>query len=132
MRFTRRSLRVAAPPGRDRGAVDVSIQMLFGSLAVIMAMLLVFEVAAFWHARNVFDDAAAEGARVAAAYDGTCRRGIAAARERVQQAAGSWGETVRITCVDGPVVTINIAGRTPGLIGGALVARTSESAPKER
>jgi len=109
----------------------VSIQMLFGSLAVIMAMLLVFEVAAFWHARNVFDDAAAEGARVAAAYDGTCRQGVTAARTMVRQAAGSWGEGARITCVDGPVITVNIAGRTPGMLGGGLVARASESAPKE-
>jgi len=131
MRHSRRPRRAHQAPGRDRGAVDVSIQMLFGSLAVIMAMLLVFEVAAFWHARNVFDDAAAEGARVAAAYDGTCRQGVTAARTMVRQAAGSWGEGARITCVDGPVITVNIAGRTPGMLGGALVARASESAPKE-
>ena len=65
---------------RDRGAVDVSVQMLFGSVAVLFALLLVFEAVAFWHARNVFDEAAAEGARVAAAYDGTCDDGVAAIR----------------------------------------------------
>jgi len=132
MRYSRRSPRGKVAAGRDRGAVDVSIEMLFGSVAVIMAMLLVFEVAAFWHARNVFGDAAAEGARVAAAYDGTCQLGVNAAREVLQQAAGSWAETVSVSCVDGPVVTLDVSGRTPGLIGGALVARASESAPKER
>ena len=51
---------------RDRGAVDVSIQMLFGSIAVIFVMLLIFEVTAFWHTRNVLDEAAAEADKYAA------------------------------------------------------------------
>lgn len=118
---------------RDRGAVDVSIQMLFGMMAVIFVMLLIFEVTAFWHARNVFDEAAAEGARVAAAYDGTCAEGIAAARSLVRDAGGSWSAGVRVTCIDGPMVTVFVSGGTPGALGRlGFKALASESAPKER
>lgn len=118
---------------RDRGAVDVSIQMLFGMMAVIFVMLLIFEVSAFWHARNVFDEAAAEGARVAAAYDGTCAEGIVAARSLVRSAGGSWSTSVRVTCTDGPMVTVTVTGSTPGALGTiGFKAYASESAPKER
>lgn len=119
---------------RDRGAVDVSIQMLFGSMAVIMVMLLIFEAVAFWHARNIFDEAASEGARVAAAYDGTCEEGIAVATEMVQRHAGSWAERVSVTCTEGDIVRVVVAGRTPGVLGERLGmrARAVETAPKER
>ena len=118
---------------RDRGAVDLSIQMLFGMMAVIFVMLLIFEVTAYWHARNVFDEAAAEGARVAAAYDGTCTDGVAAARSQLRAVGGSWASSVRISCVDGPMVTVSITGSTPGALGPVgFKAFASESAPKER
>ena len=79
----------------DRGAVDVSLQMLFGAMTLLFTLLLLFETTAYWHARNVFDDAAAEGARVAAAYDGTCRDGVGAARAMVVRHAGAWAEPPR-------------------------------------
>jgi hypothetical protein len=118
---------------RDRGAVDVSIQMLAGSIAVLFVLLLVFEAVAYWHARNVFDDAAAEGARVAAAFDGSCAAGVAAARATVEHSAGSWADHVEVTCTDGPTVSVTVAGRTPGVLGGGIGmrARVTETAPKE-
>jgi hypothetical protein len=119
---------------RDHGAVDVSIQMLYGFIAVLLALALIFETVAYWHARNVFDEAAAEGARVAAAFDGTCVDGVAAARAEVLDRAGSWGRGARVTCTDGLVVTVTITGRTPGVLGAAMgmMASVSESAPKEQ
>lgn len=119
---------------RDRGAVDVSIQMLFGFIAMLFAMLLVFEAVSYWHARNVFDEAAAEGARVAAAFDGDCIEGIAAARAVVQRTAGSWAEGVGITCTEGVLISVTVVGRTPGVMGDALgfTARVTETAPKEQ
>ena len=119
---------------RDRGAVDVSVQMLFGSVAVLFALLLVFEAVAFWHARNVFDEAAAEGARVAAAYDGTCNDGVAAARAMVGRMAGSWAEQVDVVCTDAEMVTVTVTGHTPGVVGDALGFEVSvaESAPREK
>jgi hypothetical protein len=130
--------RAADPRGtlprlRDRGAVDVSLQMLFGMVFVIFVMLLVFEATTYWHARNVFDDAAAEGARVAAAFDGTCADGIAAARSVVARTAGSWSSDVVVACTDGVVVTVTVSGHTPGVLGSALGlhASAAETAPKE-
>ena len=117
----------------DRGAVDVSIQMLFGFMAVLLTMLLIVEATSFWHARNVYDEAASEGARVAAAYDGSCAQGIAAAQALVRRTAGSWARGLSVTCTDGPLVTVTVTGSTPGVLSGSLGfrARVTESAPKE-
>ena len=126
--------RLGRARSRDRGAVDVSIEMLFGFVFVLFAMLLVFETVAYWHARNVFDEAAAEGARVAAAFDGDCAQGIAAAAAVVQRTAGSWAEGVGVTCTEAALVTVTVSGRTPGVLGNALGfrAHVTETAPKER
>lgn len=120
------------PP--DRGAVDLSVEMLFGLLLVIAVCLTVFEAVAYWHARNVFDDAASEGVRVAAAFDGGCEAGVAAARREIARRSSSWATDVEITCTDGPVVTMRITGATPGALGDALgfSADVVELAPKER
>ena len=119
---------------RDRGAVDVSIEMLFGTVAVLMALLLVFETSAYWHARNVFDDAASDGARIAAAYDGSCAEGVEVTLEAIARHAGSWARGVEVSCVDAPLVVVTVTGRTPGVVGAALgmSATVAESAPRER
>lgn len=119
---------------RDRGAVDVSLQMLFGLVATLFTLLLVFESVAYWHARNVLDEAAAEGVRVVAAFDGSCDAGVAAATAMVQRMAGGWSRGVRVECVDGPLVTVSISATSPGVLGRSLgfPVSVSESAPKER
>lgn len=117
----------------DRGAVDVSIEMLAGLVAVLFTLMLVFEAASYWHARNVFDDAAAEGARVAATYDHSCADGIAVARRMVDRHAGRWAASVSVTCTEGALVVMTVSGRTPGV--GAMLgfrARVVETVPKER
>jgi Flp pilus assembly protein TadG len=118
----------------DRGAVDISIEMLFGMVATLFVLLVVFEAGAYWHAHNVLDDAASDGARIAAAYDGSCAAGIEAARAAVTSQAGSWAGSLEITCTDGPVVTVGVAGDTPGVLGATVGwrARVAVSAPKER
>jgi hypothetical protein len=119
---------------RDRGGVDVSIEMLFGTLSLLLLIVVVFEAAAYWHARNVLDDAAADGARVAAAFDGTCARGIAVARASVERQAPGWSDDVSIVCTDGTSRTVTISATTPGLIAEVtgMRVRVSESAPRER
>lgn len=131
---TRRPRASDARRDRDRGAVDVSIEMLLGTVAVLMAMMVVFETVAFWHARNVLDDAAADGARIAAAFDGSCAQGIDVARAAVARHARSWADEVDIVCTDGPLVVLTVTGRTPGVVGDALGMRASvsQSAPRER
>lgn len=107
--------------------------MLAGLIAVLFTLLLVFECATYWHARNVFDEAAAEGARVAAAYDGSCAQGVVAARSMVRRHAGKWAANVTVTCTIGTAVVVVVSGRTPG-VGGEVGfrARAAVSAPKER
>jgi hypothetical protein len=119
---------------RDRGAVDISIEMLFGMVGVMMALLMLFEAVSYWHARNVFDEAAAEGVRVAAAYDGSCADGVDATRVSIARQAGSWASDVTISCIDGPMVTIEVSGSTPGVLGGSFgfAAVVAESTPSER
>jgi hypothetical protein len=118
---------------RDGGSVDVSIEMLFGTLALILVVLVVFDAVAYWHARNVFDDAAAEGARIAAAFDGSCASGVAAARAELTEHGGSWSRDASVSCSEGAVVSVTVSGATPGVLGGALGfrAHVTESAPKE-
>jgi hypothetical protein len=121
-----------APP--DRGAVDVSLEMLFGMVGVLMVMLLLFEVGAYWHASNVFDDAAADGARIAASYDGSCDDGIARARASVDRQAGRWASILDVGCTDAAMVTVTVGGRTPGVLAGSFGFRASatQSEPRER
>lgn len=122
----------------DRGAVDISIEMLFGAVALLMVLLVVFEATAYWHARNVFDEAATEGVRVAASYDGTCAEGVIAARAVVERMASGWSSSVRIECdrglADGVTVSVTVSGRSPGVLAGSLgfAARVTEFAPVER
>ncbi len=119
----------------DRGSIDVGLETLFGGVAMIALVLLLVETVSFWHARNVFDEAAAEGARVAAAFDGTCSAGTSTARESIARRAGGWSSGVDIGCseTDG-IVTITISGRTPGVLfdAGGYRASVTESQPKER
>jgi ribose/xylose/arabinose/galactoside ABC-type transport system permease subunit len=122
------------PIRSDHGSVDVSVQMLLGFMTVLVAVLLTVETVAYWHTRNVYDEAAAEGARVAAAFDGTCTDGIAAATALVRQHAPGWGSQVVVSCTDGPTVVVVVSGPTMGFAGAhlGLTARTAEAAPKER
>lgn len=120
--------------GEDRGTAE-TLEILFGGIAIIFFVLLIVEVAGYWHARNIFDDAAAEGARVAAAFDGTCDQGTADAEALIQQRASSWASGVQVDCAeDAGIVTVTITGATAGVLGGSIgfIATVSESAPKEQ
>jgi len=124
---------VSVPTGADRGAVDVSIEMLFGTVVALLVMLLVFDASAYWHARNVFDDAAADGVRIAAAHGGRCDEAVAATRDAIEQHAGGWGRDATVSCIDGPVVSVTVEGSTPGVLSGGVGLRASvtESQPRE-
>jgi predicted MFS family arabinose efflux permease len=84
----------------------VSIEMLFGMAGVLFALLALFEAGAYWHTRTILDDAASDGARVAAAYDGTCTGGIDVARAALSRQAGSWADAVDITCAAAVAILI--------------------------
>lgn len=135
MHTSRGSLRCVAGDSdfADSGSIDVSIQMLFGVMCVLLVLGAVFESTAYWHARNVFAEAAAEGARVGAAFNGDCAGAVKAATAMVTTHAGSWGSGAVVNCTEGAVVTVTVAGRTPGLLGAALgfQARVRDVVPKE-
>ena len=113
--------------------MDVSVEMLFGLVATLLVVLVLFEAVAYWHARNVYDDAAAEGARIAAAYDGSCAEGVVVTRQSIARHGGSWARDIQVSCSEGPIVAVTVIGRTPGVLGGAMgfTARVTETAPKE-
>ena len=119
----------------DRGAADIGIEMMFGAVVMIALFLFLIEVGAYWHARNVLDEAAAEGARVAAAFDGTCAEGEAVAEARVAARGGGWAAGVAATCTEtADIVTVVITSSTPGFLSSTTgyEARVTESAPRER
>lgn len=119
----------------DRGVADVGLETMFGGVAMIALVLLLIETVSFWHARNVYDEAAAEGARVAAAFDGSCSAGEAAAQSIIGRRAGGWSSGLSVGCaeVDG-IITVTVSGQTPGVLfdAGGFTAAVSQSAPKER
>lgn len=120
---------------RDRGAIDGGLEVLVGGVMVICFVLLIVEATAFWHSRNIMDAAAAEAARVAAAFDGSCNQATSAGRALVTRRAGGWAETVEVACArDGDLVTVRITGHSPGILFGRLgfEVAVAESAPVER
>ena len=68
----------------DRGLVE-GIESLFAALFLILLFLFFAQVVVWWHARNILEQAAAEGARIAASMDGSC-----------EDAAGASGELARV------------------------------------
>lgn len=119
----------------DRGAFDASVGMIFGAVAVMTFVLLLFEAVAHWHAHNVIQEAAAEGARVAAAFDGTCARGRQAAQASIESRASGWSSEVAVVCREqGGVLTVTVTAGTPGFIAGGIGYRlaVTQSAPRER
>ena len=115
--------------------VDAGLETLFGGVAMIALVLLLVETVSFWHARNVFDEAAAEGARVAAAFDGTCAEGTATTQALIARRAGGWSSGVDVSCSESDgIVTVMVSGSTPGVLFDAagFTASVTESTPKER
>ena len=119
----------------DRGAFDASLGMIFGAVAVMTFVLLLFEAVAHWHAHNVIQEAAAEGARVAAAFDGTCALGRQAAQASIESRASGWSNDVSVVCSEAAgVLTVTVTAGTPGFIAGGVGFRlgVTQSAPRER
>ena len=78
---------------------------------------------------------AAEGARVAAAFDGTCTAGSSTARTLLERRAGGWSSGVTVGCSEvAGIVTITISGTTPGVLfdSAGFTATVTQSAPRER
>lgn len=116
-----------------RGAVD-AVEMLFLGVGLIALFLFVVELGAYWHAKNVLEEAAASGAQAAAAFDGDCADGRAAAAAFARERGGTWADTVSVTCRAGETVTVAIGARSPGLVFGTtgFTVSARASAVEER
>ena len=109
---------------------------MFGGVAMIAFVLLLVETVSFWHARNVFDEAAAEGARVAAAFDGTCAAGTSTGRGAASHDAPVVGRRASRCRAARPTESSpsRSPATTPGVLfdAGGFTASVTQSAPKER
>ena len=116
----------------DSGSVDVSIEMLFVTAIMLTAFLFIAQVTVWWHARNILEQAAAEGARYAAAADNTCDDATTAAQATAARYGGKWVHTITVRCVDGALVSVQIDATTPAfLLPLELSVRAVAQAPKE-
>jgi hypothetical protein len=112
----------------------VSIEMLVGMVTFLIACVVLFEATAYWHVHNVFEEAASEGLRRAAAFDGSCRDGVSATQRYVAAHAGGWSSGVQVRCVDaasGGLVTVEVTARSVGVGGTGFGVRVVQSLVKE-
>jgi hypothetical protein len=116
-----------------RGAVD-AVEMLFLGVGLIAVFLFVVELGAYWHAKNVLEEAAASGAQAAAAFDGDCGDGRAVAAAFARERGGGWADAVTVTCRTGETVTVTVGARSPGLVFGTsgFTVSARASAVEER
>lgn len=118
----------------DRGLVD-GIESLFAALFLIMLFLFFAQVVVWWHARNILEQAAAEGARIAASMDGSCDDAPGASGELARRIGGGWVESLEVTCTGdtpGELVTVRLTANTPAFfLPGSLGVAAVANAPEE-
>ncbi len=61
----------------DRGDIS-GVEILFSAVFLVALFLFICQVVVWWHTRNILEQAAGEGARAAAAADGSCAAAPAA------------------------------------------------------
>lgn len=111
-------------PRTERGAAVVDFVLV---LVVLVPLVLgIVQVALVAHVRNTLASAAAEGARAAAAQDGTTAAGVARTRQQVDGAiAGRFADdvTVRRVIIGGvPTIEVVVHASVPALgLGGPSV-----------
>ena len=116
----------------DRGLAD-GIEQLFAGFFLIIFFLFICQVVVWWHARNILEQAAAEGARVAAAANVDCDQAEGPAVALAERMGGNWVASLEVTCVDGGATrTASVSARTPAFfLPGSLGVSASASAPEE-
>lgn len=118
----------------DRGLAD-GVEHLFAATFLILLFLFIAQVVVWWHARNILEQAAAEGARVAAAADGSCGDAPDAASSIAERIGGGWVESISVSCggdSTGGLVTVRVSGNTPAFfLPGSLAVSAVANAPEE-
>lgn len=118
----------------DRGLVE-GIESLFAAMFLILLFLFFSQVVVWWHARNILEQAAAEGARVAASMDGSCDDAPDASRTIARRIGGGWVDSMTINCTGdtpGELVTVRVSASTPAFfLPGSLGVSAVANAPEE-
>ena len=121
--------------GDDRGSAS-AIESLFAGLFLVLLFLFFAQVVVWWHARNILEQAAAEGARVAAAADGSCADAPAAASAIAARIGGGWARSATTACRsgagEGAIVVVTVHATTPAFfLPGSLGVTATATAPRE-
>ncbi len=115
----------------DRGDIS-GVEILFSAVFLIALFLFICQVVVWWHARNILEQAAAEGARAAAAADASCAAATPAATGLAKRMGGNWVDSINVTCTPGPVVIVIVTATTP-MFGapGSMHVSARATAPAE-
>jgi Flp pilus assembly protein TadG len=118
--------------GGDRGAAR-SVEMVLVVPILLAMVMLILQSAVWWHARNLVEQAAAEGARAAAAFDGDCADATADATAYVASVGGQWVGTPAVTCTEGTTVRVVVEAEALSLLPPLNVTvRAAADVPEER
>jgi Flp pilus assembly protein TadG len=100
---------------RERGSVAVELAIV--APVIMLLVLVVLQFGLWYHAQNVVETAALEGARVAAAEDGTAGAGKTRALEVLQEGLGQAAEVEGATAsIDLDAARVEVTAQLPGLL----------------
>jgi TadE-like protein len=121
---------------RDDRGISSSVEQLFAFVFLMMLFLFFAQVVVWWHARNILEQAAAEGARVAAAADGSCVDAGPAATSIATRIGGGWVRSLDVKCVggttEGELISVTVTAETPAFfLPGSLSVSARANAPEE-
>lgn len=118
---------------RGEGGAARSVELVLAVPALIAMVMLVLQAAVWWHARNLLEQAAAEGARAAAAFDGDCGDAQADASAYTSSVGGRWVSPARVTCTAGATVRVVVEAEALSLLPPMhLTLRAVAEVPEER
>ena len=100
---------------RERGSVALELAIVAPVLMLLVLGVLQFGL--WYHAQNVVQTAALEGARVAAAEDGTAGAAESRALEVLQEGLGQAADVEGATAsIDQDAARVEVTARLPGLL----------------
>ena len=100
---------------RERGSVALELAIVAPVLMLLILGVLQFGL--WYHAQNVVQTAALEGARVAAAEDGTETAGESRALEVLQEGLGQAADVEGATAsIDQDAARVEVTAQLPGLL----------------
>jgi len=100
---------------RERGSVALELAIVAPVLMLLVLGVLQFGL--WYHAQNVVETAALEGARVAAAEDGTAGAGKSRALEVLQEGLGQAADVEGATAsIDQDAARVEVTAELPGLL----------------